>query len=224
MIRALIFDFDGLILDTEEPVFQSWQELYQEFGCALELSTWAGYIGMSPEACDLFAPLEEYLGRPVDREKLGPGRTARELALIAEKPVQPGVLAYLNDACQMGFLIGLASSSSCAWVTEHLERLGLIHYFDAMLAAEDVERTKPDPSLYQTAMKRLGLLPDQAIAIEDSPNGILAARRAGLFCLAVPNPITRQLSLDQANLQVNSLADLSLEALLAIANQALAEP
>ena len=95
----------------------------------------------------------------------------------------------------------------------------MIKFFDVIQAAEDVAHTKPDPSLYQTVLHNLGLRPDQAIAIEDSPNGILAARRAGLFCLAVPNPLTRQLSLDQASLQIDSLADLPLDALLEWANQ-----
>jgi len=219
MIRALIFDFDGLILDTEGPVFQSWQELYQKFGCVLDLATLAGYIGMSPGSIDLFTPLETCLGRPVDRLILEPQRERRELTLIAEQPIRPGVLAYLTRARQLGLLIGLASSSPCTWVTGHLERLDLIKFFDVIQAAEDVAHTKPDPSLYQTVLHNLGLRPDQAIAIEDSPNGILAARRAGLFCLAVPNPLTRQLSLDQASLQIDSLADLPLEALLEWANQ-----
>jgi len=219
MIRALIFDFDGLILDTEGPVFQSWQELYQEFGCVLELATWAEYIGMSPGVVDLFLPLETCLGCPVDRLILEPLRERRELALIAEQSIRPGVLTYLTRAHQLGLMIGLASSSPCAWVTGHLERLDLLQFFDVIQAADDVARTKPDPSLYHTVLHCLGLLPDQAIAIEDSPNGILAARRAGLYCLAVPNHLTRQLSLDQANLQIDSLADLPLEELLDYANQ-----
>ena len=224
MIRALIFDFDGLSLDTEGPVFKSWQELYQEFGCVLDLATWAGYIGMSPGSIDLFIPLEACLGYPVDRLILEPQREARELALIDEQPIRPGVLTYLKHARKLGLMIGLASSSPCTWVTGHLERLNLLQFFDAIQAADDVTHTKPDPSLYQTVLHRLGLQSDQAIAIEDSPNGIQAARRAGLFCLAVPNYLTRQLSLDQANLQIDSLADLPLEALLEFANQVSVKP
>lgn len=219
MIRALIFDFDGLILDTEGPVFQSWQELYQEFGCALDLSNWAGYIGMSPGTVDLFIPLEACLGYPVDRSTLEPQRKKREMALIAEQPIRPGVLTYLTQARQLGLMVGLASSSPCAWVMGHLERLDLLQFFDVIQAADDVAHTKPDPSLYLTVLHNLGLGSDQAIAIEDSPNGILAARRAGLYCLAVPNPLTRQLSLDQASLQIDLLTDLPLEMLLDFANQ-----
>jgi HAD superfamily hydrolase (TIGR01509 family) len=218
MIRALIFDFDGLILDTEGPVFQSWQELYQEFGCVLDLATWADYIGMSPGAIDLYFPLEACLGYPVDRLSLEPQRERRELALISGQSIRPGVLKYLTRARQIGLKIGLASSSPCTWVTGHLERLDLLQFFDVIKAADDVARTKPDPSLYQTVLHCLGIQPDQAIAIEDSPNGILAARRAGLYCLAVPNHLTRQLPLDHANLQIDSLADLPLDALLEFAN------
>jgi HAD superfamily hydrolase (TIGR01509 family) len=174
---------------------------------------------MSPGTCDLFLPLEACLGKPVDRMALEPGRAARELALIAEQPIRPGVQSYLDSARQVGLSIGLASSSPCSWVTGHLDRLGLFHYFDVILAADDVKRAKPDPGLYVNVLNQLGLQPEEAIAIEDSPNGILAARQAGLFCLAVPNPLTRQLPLDQASLQVDSLVDLTLESLLAIANQ-----
>jgi HAD superfamily hydrolase (TIGR01509 family) len=218
MIRALIFDFDGLIVDTEGPVFQSWRELYQQFGCVLELDTWAGYIGMTPGSIDLYVPLEACLGYPVDRPTLEPQRKKRELELIAEQPVRPGVLTYLEGARQLGLKIGLASSSPCAWVTGHLERIDLLQFFDVIRAADDVAYAKPDPGLYLDVLHHLGLQPDQAIAIEDSPNGILAARRAGLYCLAVPNPLTRQLSLDQANLRIESLSELPLETLLELAN------
>jgi beta-phosphoglucomutase-like phosphatase (HAD superfamily) len=114
----------------------------------------------------------------------------------------------------MGLKVGLASSSSCAWVTGHLERLGLLSFFDCICARDNVRLTKPDPALFELAVQRLGVEPCQAVAIEDSPNGILAAKRAGLYCLAVPNELTSQLSLDQADLRVDSLAELSLEQLL----------
>jgi HAD superfamily hydrolase (TIGR01509 family) len=125
---------------------------------------------------------------------------------------------YLQDARRLGLKIGLASSSSCAWVTGHLRRLGLLDYFDCICARDDVRLTKPDPQLYTLAASRLEVDPGEAVAIEDSPNGILAAKRAGLHCLAVPNELTRQLSLDQADLCVESLADFPLEKLLAALN------
>ena len=215
MIRALIFDFDGLILDTEVPVYRSWKELYEQHGCQLPLSTWAQFIGLTPGTLDPYASLEEQLGRPVDHAALGPKRQAREMALLASQPIQPGVQAYLETAKRLGLKIGLSSSSSCEWVSGHLKRLDLYAYFESLRAAEDVPRAKPDPALYLAVLSDLGIPPEQAIGLEDSPNGVLAAKRAGLFCVAVPNDVTRQLPLDQADMRIESLADLSLEALIA---------
>lgn len=213
-IKALIFDFDGLILDTEVPVFRSWQELYQSFGCQLPLSSWVHHIGISPATYDPFASLEQEVGHAVDRTKLEPTRRAREMQLISEEPVQPGVKSYLKDAKRLGLKLGLASSSSCEWVRGHLNRLRLVDYFDTIRTAEDVKNAKPDPALYLSVLEDLRVTPSQVIALEDSPNGVLAAKRAGLFCVVVPNELTRQLPLDNADLHLDSLADLPLEELL----------
>lgn len=217
MIKALVFDFDGLILETEEPIYQSWQELYREHGCRLSFEKWTSIIGTDEFEIgwDPLAELEEMTGRPLDRERIAPSRRQRELDLIYTQPVLPGVLDYLQDARRLGLKIGLASSSSCDWVRGHLARLGLLDYFESLTASDDVQFTKPDPALYRTAVAELGVQPEQALALEDSPNGVLAAKRAGLFCVVVPNAMTRDLDLDHADLRLDSLADMSLEDLLA---------
>lgn len=214
MIRAIIFDFDGLILDTEGPIYQSWQELFQEYGCRLSLSDWAKFIGTMEDTYDPFDDLEGQLGQPLDRRSLEPRRRQRELDLIANQAVLPGVEEHLRAARRLGLKIGLASSSSCDWVTGHLERLDLRHYFDCLKASDDVRRTKPDPELYQAVLAEFDLRPSEALVFEDSPNGVLAARRAGLFTVAVPNPLTRQLDLGEPDLVLSSLAEISLEELL----------
>jgi HAD superfamily hydrolase (TIGR01509 family) len=213
VIHALIFDFDGLILDTELPVFRSFQEICQEHGCSLSLSTWASCIGTSQEF-NFLDYLEAQLGRPVDRAAISLKRQQREMELIQLESVMPGVESYITEAKRLGLKMGLASSSARAWVTEHLARLGLGGQFDSIKCADDVRRAKPDPELYQAALTELGLQPTEAIALEDSPNGILAAKRAELFCVAVPNALTCQLPLNQADMRLDSLADLPLERLL----------
>lgn len=215
MLRALIFDFDGLIVDTESPAYQSWQEIYAEHGCALALGEWASAIGAAAGTFDVFAHLEAAIGRPVEREAILARRQARKLQLTAFRPLLPGVRCYLQDARALGLKLGVASSSSREWVAGNLERLGILGAFDCLSCREDAERAKPHPDLYEHALARLGLRPDEAIALEDSPNGVTAAKGAGLCCVAVPNVITAQLCLDHADLCVPSLDSLPLEALIA---------
>ena len=214
MIRALVFDFDGLIIDTETPIFQSWQEIYQAHGCRLSFDDWSKIIGTADDLFDPFDELVRQSGQSLDRATIKAQQRQREIEMILTRPVSPGIAEYLADSRPRGLKIGLASSSTRKWVTGHLFRLGLLAYFDTIQAREDVPRTKPDPALYQQAVQALGVSPSQAVAFEDSPNGILAARRAGLFCVAVPNPLTRRLDFNQADLCISSLAEMPLEKLL----------
>ena len=215
MIRALILDFDGLILDTEGPIYQAWVEIFEEFGAELPLSAWEAWLGGSPEMFDPCGYLESQLGRAVDREALTARQREREAKLIAAESALPGVEAYIADAKRLGLKLGLASSSDCPWVYRHLERLGLRERFDSIKCADDVTKVKPSPELYLAVLRELGLGPEEAIAVEDSPHGITSAQAAGLFCVVVPNTLTRQLPTDHADLRVGSLVDLPLQSLLA---------
>ncbi len=215
-INALIFDFDGLILDTEGPVYWSWHELLLRYGYNMTLNDWQICIGSAEGTASFFKDLAGKLEVPLDLEVEGPGRLQRELEMIASQPVLPGVEDYLQHATELGFKIAIASSSPCKWVLGHLEQRGLRDHFQCVLAADDVGKTKPDPTLFLTALKCLEVSPNQAIAFEDSPNGVLAAKRAGLFTVAVPNPLTSQLQIDEADLHLASLAEMSLDELLQI--------
>lgn len=213
-IDAVVFDFDGLILDTEGPEFQSWQEIYRAYGRELPLATYAVAIG-TLNAFDPISELERQLGVPLDREAIRQERRRRNRELLAREPIRPGVKTYLDDARRLGIKLGVASSSPREWVAGHLERLGLIDAFGCVKSADDVARVKPEPELYFSALGALNADPARAIALEDSPNGILAAKRAGMFCVAVPNQLTRQLPLDRADLRLDSLAELPLAGLIA---------
>ena len=216
MIKALAFDFDGLILDTEGPIFQSWQELCQSYDYQLTLKDWEICLGSAEGTSIFFDGLEERLGGSMDLEAVAPKRLERELELVAKQPIRPGVNEYIAGAQRMGLKLGVASSSNCAWVTGHLEQRHLKEYFACILGADDVELTKPDPALYLALLEYLDVRAEEAIAFEDSPNGVLAAKRAGLYCVAVPNPLTKQLRLDGADMVLESLADLPLEELLSM--------
>lgn len=217
MIKAIIFDFDGLILDTESPIFQSWQEVYQERGCELALEEWAANVG-TEDSFDPVAHLERVLGERLDFAAIRAVRKPRETALIEAEPVLPGVETYITDAKRLGLKLGMASNSSRDWVTGHLERLGLLHHFDIVRCWNDpdVGQRKPNPAVYEAALKALDVAADEAIALEDSPNGIMSATRADIFTVAVPNALTRLLGVGDANLVMNSMDDMSLGALLKV--------
>jgi HAD superfamily hydrolase (TIGR01509 family) len=219
MIRALVFDFDGLILETEGPIFASWQELYQAYGCVLTFEDWSRIIGTADPLFEPLQNLEHLTGRKLAEEPRVAKRDRREQELIAAADLQPGVHDYLAGARQLGLKVGLASSSPCSWVVGHLEQRGLLAYFDIIKASDDVRRTKPDPELYLAALAGLGVRPHEAIALEDSPNGIRAAKRAGMYCLAVPTRMTASMDTSEADLQVASLEELSLPGLLEYFNK-----
>jgi len=214
VIRALIFDFDGLMVDTESPELKAWQTVFDEYGGALSLEHWARSIGSSHPSFDPYAELEQQIGRPVVREETRARKRELFQLFFTDRGLLPGVKAYLDGAKELGLAIGLASSASRKWIEGHVERLEIGHYFAAVRTENDVERAKPDPELFLATLAALEVAPEEAIALEDSPNGLLAAKRAGMFCLVVPNPITRQLDLGCADLRVDSLVDLPLEQLL----------
>jgi HAD superfamily hydrolase (TIGR01509 family) len=216
MIRALIFDFDGLVLETEGPSYQSWVEVYRSFGQSLPFSIWSKIIGTTQATFDPRLDLQTRVNEPVDWDRVEAERKKNETTLIEAQAMLPGVEAYLNAARRLGLKIGLASSSSCQWVTGHLTRLGLEDYFDCIRASDDVKHVKPDPALYLTVLHALEVRADEAIAFEDSPIGIHSAKQAGLYCIAIPNPLTSQLNLDEADFRMCSLADIPLEQLLTL--------
>ncbi len=214
-IHTLIFDFDGLLVDSETVIYQSWLEVYQQYHCVLPLEQWIQCIGSSAMVFDAHAYLETLIGQPLSRQELDAQRATRQMELMATLGPLPGVEQYLRDARRLGLNIGLASSSSQVWVVGHLTRLGLQTYFDCIRCADDVTATKPHPELYLSVLKALDTRADQALAFEDSPNGIQAAQRAGMFCVVVPSAMTRHLPLEDADVQLTSLTDMTLEALIA---------
>lgn len=213
MIRAIVFDFDGLILDTEEPVYRSWLEVYQAHGEELPFDRWMQIVGSTTAGFHPQHHLEERLGRPLPKEVLD-RRIGRRTELVLAEEVLPGVARHLDEARAMGLKVGVASSSTRDWVRGHLTRLGILESFDCVRCRDDVARAKPDPDLYVAVLECLGVRAAEAIAIEDSPNGVLAAQRAGLRCVAIPNSITARLDLGHADLRLGSLAEVSLAELL----------
>ena len=217
MLKVLIFDFDGLILDTETPEYNVWQAMYREHGFELPHDEWGKIIGgygiSDFDAADHLALLSQ--GR-LDSVSLRLRHRSESNAITLTQPILPGVLDIIHEAKRLSLKIAIASSSPHSWVDEHAKRLGIFHYFDAVICADDVGvgRTKPNPDLFLLALDRLQVQKEAAVVFEDSPNGVKAANRAGIFVVAVPNPVTSALSFDGANLVVKSLSDLSMSVLL----------
>ena len=213
LIRALIFDFDGLILETEEPIYRSWAEVYDAHGVPLPFELWVKTVGSSNKEFHPQHNLEDRLGRPLAQEELE-RRIQRRVELVLAKPLLPGVADLARAAHAAGMKVGVASSSSREWVRGHLERLGILDLFDCLRTRDDVVNVKPEPDLYIAALECLGVGAGETVAIEDSPNGITSAKRAGLRTVAVPNPITAALDLSEADLHLGSLAEVTLPELL----------
>jgi HAD superfamily hydrolase (TIGR01509 family) len=215
LIRTLLFDFDGLILETESPAYQSWAEIYREHGQELPRDRWLDYIGRESGWFDAHAHLESLVGTSLNRAALKARRDARKNEIVGALECMAGVRELIAEAKAAGLRLGVVSSSSRAYVRSHLERLDLVAPWDAFVCREDAPRAKPDPDLYLRALDVLATPPEQAIAIEDSPNGIAAAKAAGLRVVAVPNELTSALDLSRADLRLASCADVSLAELLA---------
>ena len=214
VIDTLVFDFDGVIIDTEAPTYNAWQEVFESFGQSVDRTLWSEIIGGGEKLFDTMAHLESIVGPLPDREDVRRRKNERTHEMIAESAVLPGVVDYLFDARRLGMKLAVASSSSRDWVEGHLAERGLLEYFAAIVTRDDVSKVKPDPALYTTAVARVGSEPASALAVEDSFNGVTAAKRAGLLCVAVPNEMTLDMDFGLADVRLGSLAEVPFEALL----------
>lgn len=216
-IKALIFDFDGLILDTETPDYEVWCSIYREHGFELPREEWGKIIGGTGlSQFDAAEHLALLLQGRLDSVSLRDRHRSESRAILLAQALMPGVMNYLSDAKRLGLKLAVASSSPHSWVDTHAMRLGIFEYFDRVICADDVGigRTKPNPDLFLLVLEQLRVRKNEAIVFEDSPNGVRAAASAGIFVVAVPNSITSQLSIENANLTLSSLTDLSLRELL----------
>ncbi len=216
MLKALIFDFDGLILDTETPEVLVWQNIYKEHGFELPVEEWqktvGGYGISNFDPAQHLSHLSQGTLDPVSLQ----ARYRREAdAIIHSNPIMPGVMDMIHDAQANGLKIAIGSSSPHSWVDSHTQRLEIYHHFEHIVCQDDVApgRTKPHPDIFLKALEKLNVKNEEAVVFEDSPNGVLASKRAGVFVVAVPNPLTAKMNV-QGDMTVSSLAELSLKDLM----------
>ncbi|MDQ8738335.1 HAD family hydrolase [Paenibacillus sp. LHD-38] len=199
MIKAIIFDFDGTIIDTETAWYHAFRDAYLEHGVELTLEQYSGCIGTSLHNFNPYEYLMTDLKLPIDKDAFRESVHLQHTSLMQSEQVRSGILDYLNDAQDLGMRIGLASSSPRAWIDKYLEQLEIAHYFETIRTADDVAKVKPDPELYMQTLAALGVEASEAVAIEDSPNGARAALAAGMSCIIVPNTITKSLDFDKSD-------------------------
>jgi HAD superfamily hydrolase (TIGR01509 family) len=209
-IKALLFDFDGVLWDSEVAALESWRETYAEYGQDVGFEDFVTTLG-TVGGVDLVAELERRVGTPLDHGVVERRRWERKMELVRHLTPRPGILSYIAEARDRGLAVAVVSTDDIEWIMTGLTILGLQDAFDFIECAEgDRSRAKPSPALYLSALERLGVSKEEAVAIEDSPNGIRSAKAAGLFCLCYANAVTRQLDLSEADVVVDSLEGLPL--------------
>jgi HAD superfamily hydrolase (TIGR01509 family) len=209
-ISAIVFDFDGLILDTEWSVYRAIDEIYSEHGHQLDLDWWRTIVG-TPGGADWTDRLEALVGEALDHEHLRERSVHRHHELVEVMQPLPGIVDLIEAAHSEGIRLAVASSSMTRWLERNLTRVGLAGRFEALCGRDAAGgRGKPDPAVYLAALDAIAVAAGDAVAIEDSPHGVAAAKAAGLACVAVPNRITAPGDFSAADLVVDSVEVLTL--------------
>jgi HAD superfamily hydrolase (TIGR01509 family) len=206
-----------LILDTETPQVEVWKTIYAEYGFDYPVEDWCQTIGgWGASTFDPAVELSRLSGDKLDVEALRQRGESECNAAIDASPAMPGTVECLEWAKSKGLRLAIASSSERSWVEPHLAKLGLLERFEKVITGDDVApgRTKPHPDVFLKALSMLGLSADRALVVEDSPHGIAAAHKAGLSVVAIPNPVTKLLPMAEADLTLDSLAEIPLRRVL----------
>ena len=213
-VRALLLDFDGTMVETESASYAAWRETLAGHGYDLTVPAWIGAVG-TLNGVDPVALLQAHTGVAIDGDDLRARARARHHELVATEQLRDGVQLLVDDARDAGLHTAIVTAASSWWVRTHLTRLGIDEHWEHVIAADgDITRAKPSPVLYHEAASLLQIDPAQAVVVEDSLNGIRAAKAAGMTCVAFPNPITATLDLSEADLVVDDLGGLGLGELL----------
>ncbi|MEH7121020.1 HAD-IA family hydrolase [Neobacillus vireti] len=204
MIKAVVFDFDGLIIDTETVWFDSFTEVLGRYNVEFPLEIFLPCVGTKGTIIDEY--IEEKLGNNVTVKEVRQLVRECHREKIIDLEVREGVRDYLTQAKELGLKIGLASSSDREWIDHFLKKLDLLHYFDVIKTGDEVKMVKPDPEVYLQCLDALNVSSTEVVAFEDSNNGAKAAKAAGITCVIVPNPITAKLTFDHYDVRIESMA------------------
>ena len=207
-LRALLFDFDGLMVDTEWPIYQAWCQTFRDYGQPLSLETFNQCIGTNFDTWSPKTHLEELTGTRIDWDPLDCARQSSIDKNLEGAPAMPGIPESVHAGRKSGLKLGVVSSSSHRWVDGWLQRIGLLDQFDLTVCRDDAPRIKPAPDLYLEAARQLDLNPGSCLVVEDSVNGIKAAKAAGMPNVAIPNRVTACCDFSLADHVLSSASDL----------------
>ena len=221
-LHAVVFDFDGLILDTEWAIYESAVAAFELHGHQLTVEAWSTIIGTNGDGdsswwdtvCDA-AGVSGF-----DLAAFEAAYATQDRSIRDRLPANPGVTELLAALTVAGVPVGIASSSSRGWLDRHIGRLGLTEHFGTLVGADSVGGIgKPAPDVYLRACADLRADPTRSVALEDSAHGATAAKAAGMCVVAVPSRITIHNDFSHADLVVSSLHDVTVEDLTALVPQ-----
>ena len=187
VVRGVLFDMDGLVLDTEKLYTRFWMEACHFYGFPMTLEQALRMRAANSKLSQ--ANLHEFFGPTADYTTIRAKRIELMDAFIAEHGVEakPGIFELLDHLDARGILAAITSSSPVAWIQRHLSSLGLYHRFSKICSGYEVPHGKPAPDIYLYGASSLGLKPEECLALEDAPLGIEAAFRAGCFPVMIPD-------------------------------------
>ena len=219
LLAAVVFDFDGVILDSETAEFESHRLIYERFGAVLTPEEWGDHVGVWTEGHEHFwcDRLREQCGRAPDAETFKAEQSQLFREIVPREPMR-GIRELLDLLADAGLPTAIASTSPARWVIPAIEQLGLRNRFQAIVTAGDVKRRKPAPDVYLEAARRLGVEPSRTVAIEDSGPGIASANAAGMAIVAIPHWLTERHDLGPAMLRVSHAGELTIDVLDRIIN------
>jgi HAD superfamily hydrolase (TIGR01509 family) len=214
MLKAVIFDFDGTIIDTETFEYNVWKEIYAEYGQILKIDFWSQFVGTAWGAFCPAKHLHDLCGNIINIKMLKEEGKKKFIERISVAPLRPGIIELLEILPSMSIKSAIATSAPLHWIKYHLECRNLFSKFDYISTADDVVNVKPSPEIYNNLLAKMRLSPDEVITIEDSTNGIKSAKATGIFCISIPNDITKNLDHSEADLFFNTANEINLKDLI----------
>lgn len=186
-LKAVVFDMDGVIIDSEKLVLRNWKIVAERFNIKDVEIPYRRCLGLN--AVESERVFKDFYGEDFTYKeyKVHTSALYREAVARGELDFMPGVIELLEYLKQEGYLIGLASSTRLALVEEQMKMKGIFDYFDVIIGGDCVENSKPHPQIYLTACDKLGVRPADAWAVEDSYNGVRSAYNAGMQVIMVPD-------------------------------------